>query len=78
MPDAKRRAERREQQAREIEDNQAQLRSCIAETRRLVDESDAILERHRRERDADDEMMSGANGAAPERTPFKPMLPEAD
>lgn len=78
MPDAERRAERRRQQAREIEDNQAQLRSSIAETRRLVDESDAILERHRSERDADDAMRSEVDGAAPEPAPVEPTQPKTD
>ena len=54
MPDAKRRAARHEQQAREVEDSQAALRKSIAETQRLVDESDVMLERHRRERENDD------------------------
>jgi len=54
MPDAKSRAARREQQAREIEENQAQLRKSIADTQRLVDESEAMLDRHRREREEDD------------------------
>ena len=54
MPDAKRRAARREQQAREVEESQAALRKSIAETQRLVDESDEMLERHRRERENDD------------------------
>ena len=54
MPDAKRRAARREQQAHEVEESQAALRKSIAETQRLVDESDEMLERHRRERETDD------------------------
>jgi hypothetical protein len=54
MPDAKRRAARREQQAREVEESQAALRKSIAETQRLVDASDEMLERHRRERETDD------------------------
>lgn len=54
MPDVKSRAARREQQTREIEKNQKQLRDSIAVTQRLVDESEALLERHRRERDGDD------------------------
>lgn len=60
MPDRKSRAERREQQAREIEQNQAAMRASIAETQRLVDESEAMLRRHRQERDDEDE----ADGAA--------------
>lgn len=54
MPDAKTRAARREQQAREVEDSQTALRNSIAETQRLVDLSDEMLERHRREREACD------------------------
>ncbi len=54
MPDAKRRAARREQQPREVEESQAALRKSIAEIQRLVDESDEMLERHRREREIDD------------------------
>lgn len=50
----KRRAERREQQSREVEANQKALRESIAETERLVDESDEILRRHRREQEADE------------------------
>jgi hypothetical protein len=58
MPDAKRRAARREQQAREVEESQAALRKSIAETQRLVDASDEMLERHRRERETDDSIST--------------------
>ena len=54
MPDKKSRADRRAQQAREIEESQAALRSSIAETERLVDESDKMLRRHRKECEEDD------------------------
>jgi hypothetical protein len=54
MPDKKSRAERREQQAREIEESQNALRNSIAETQRLMDRSDAMLARHRRECEEDD------------------------
>jgi hypothetical protein len=54
MPDRKSRAERREQQAREIEESQKALRNSIAETQRLMDSSDAMLARHRRECEEDD------------------------
>jgi hypothetical protein len=54
MPDRKKRAERRAQQDREIEHSQAALRASIAETCRLVDQSDEMIARHRRERDLDD------------------------
>jgi hypothetical protein len=45
--------EREEQHAREIEENQAALRRSIAETSRLVSESEAMLQRHKLERDED-------------------------
>ena len=54
MPDKKKRAERREQQSREIEANQKSLRDSIAETERLVGESEAMLRRHREECEDDD------------------------
>lgn len=53
MPDRKSRAERSERQAREIEESQAALKASIAETQRLMDRSDEMLARHRRERDDD-------------------------
>jgi hypothetical protein len=54
MTDRKKRAERRDQQAREIEVSQKQLRESIAETDRLVVESDKMLRRHRQECEDDD------------------------
>ena len=54
MPDKKKRAERHEQQAREVEESQTFLRESIAETERLVGESDKMLQRHRKEREVDD------------------------
>ena len=54
MTDARKRAERRADQAREVEESQAKLRASIAETERLMDASDAMLRRHRRELDEDD------------------------
>jgi hypothetical protein len=54
MPDKKKRAERREQQSAEVEESQARLRSNIAEAKRLLDESDAMLRRHRAECEEDD------------------------
>ena len=54
MTDKKKRAERRDQQAREVEASQKQLRDSIAETDRLVGESDKMLRRHRQECDDDD------------------------
>ena len=49
MPRREDRAKRRERQAREVEASQAQLRENIAETERLVGESDVMLRRHRQE-----------------------------
>ena len=40
MSDRKKRAERREQQSREVEASQKALRESIAETERLVDDSE--------------------------------------
>lgn len=54
MPDRKKRAERRERQAAEVEASQAGLRANIAETKRLVDESDAMILRHRKECEDDE------------------------
>ena len=54
MPDKAKRAERREQQTREVESSQESLRVSIAETERLVDESDKMLRRHRKECEDDD------------------------
>ena len=54
MVDKKKRAERREQQSREVEASQAALRESIAETDRLVGESEEMLRRHRQEREDDD------------------------
>ena len=54
MSDKKKRAERREQQSREVEASQKALRASITETKRLVGESEAMLRRHRKESDDDD------------------------
>lgn len=54
MQDRQKRADRRELQAREIEANQESLRQSIAETDRLVGESDKMLKRHRKESEQDD------------------------
>ena len=51
MSNPKQRAARRKQQAAEIEASQ---RKSIAETKRLVTESDAMLRRHHQERDEDE------------------------
>ena len=47
--------EREEHHAQEIEENQAALRRSIAETSRLVSESEAMLQRHKSERDQDED-----------------------
>ena len=54
MSDKKKRAERREQHSREVEASQEALRESIAETERLVEESEKMLRRHRKECDDDD------------------------
>ena len=54
MSDKKKRAERREQQSREVEASQKALRESITETERLVGESEEMLRRHRKECDDDD------------------------
>ena len=51
---SERRASRAAQQNREIEENQEALRRSIAETERLVSESEDMLRRHRREREEDE------------------------
>jgi hypothetical protein len=42
-------SKRRERHALETEASQAKLRASIAETERLVDETDSMLRRHRKE-----------------------------
>lgn len=54
MSDKKQRAERREQHSREVEASQKALRESIAETERLMGESEEMLRRHRKECDDDD------------------------
>ena len=54
MTDKKKRAERRDQQSREVEASQKALRESIAETDRLMGQSEEMLRRHRREREEDD------------------------
>jgi hypothetical protein len=51
MPTSKDRAERRDRHSEEVEASQAEMRRSIAETQRLVDESDRMLRRHRLECD---------------------------
>ena len=55
IPDKKDRAARRGRQARELEDNQQELRVSIATSKRLVDEADAMIRRHRKECESADE-----------------------
>ena len=65
MPDRKTRAARRAQQTAEVEASQAKMRENIAETNRLMDESDKMLRRHRSELDQDDiEDQSGSNASS--------------
>ena len=54
MPTPEDRARRRDRQAAEVEASQAKLRASIAETERLVGESDDMLRRHRKETDEDE------------------------
>ena len=49
MPTAKDRAARRKRQSAEAEAAQVELRQSIAETERLVDQSNEMLRRHRQE-----------------------------
>jgi hypothetical protein len=49
-----RRVSRAAKQSHEIEENQEALRRSIAETERLVSESENMLRRHRREREEDE------------------------
>jgi hypothetical protein len=52
--DKETREQRRERQAREVEQSQQALRRSIEKTQQLLDQSEDMLTRHRRER-ADDE-----------------------
>jgi hypothetical protein len=52
---AQNRAERRERHAREVEAGQKALRESIAESERLVGESEKLLRRHRQEREDHDD-----------------------
>ena len=51
MPDKEGRAARRERQSQELEKNQSDLRTSIADSKRLVDEANAMIRRHRDECD---------------------------
>ncbi|MBV9932564.1 MAG: hypothetical protein JO013_16685 [Alphaproteobacteria bacterium] len=52
MPEPETRSERRERQTREVEHSQHELRASIEKTQQLLDQSDAMLRRHRDECDA--------------------------
>ncbi|HEV2080481.1 MAG TPA: hypothetical protein VGR19_11375 [Allosphingosinicella sp.] len=54
MTTRKARAELRERHCADVEASQVLLRESIDETARLVEQSDAMLRRHRRECDAAD------------------------
>ena len=54
MPTSKDRAERRERHAADIEASQHALRKSIDETGRLVQESEEMLRRHRKENEGGD------------------------
>jgi hypothetical protein len=60
------RAARRERHAAEIEESQAALRKSIAETARLVDESDAMLRRQLKEREDADAQPEKIAGPTPD------------
>jgi len=51
MSDSETRSERRDRQTREVEDSQQELRVSIEKTQQLLDQSDAMLKRHRQECD---------------------------
>ncbi len=47
------RSDRRNRQSRELEQNQRELRSSIEESKRLLDEANAMIHRHRGECESD-------------------------
>ncbi len=49
IPEIEKHRQRRERQSRELEQNQSELRTSIAESKRLVDEADEMIQRHRKE-----------------------------
>jgi hypothetical protein len=51
MPNPEARHERRERQTREVEQSQQELRDSIAHTEHLLNQSETMLNRHRRECD---------------------------
>src|SRR3954447_12870973 len=60
---------RRDRQARELESNQQALRESIAESKRLAEQADAMIRRHRHECDASD---GGKEALAPASCGEKP------
>lgn len=63
MPTNKERAKRRERHALEVEVSQEELRKSIAATKNLVEQSDAMLLRHRKECEEGDASANGATGS---------------
>jgi hypothetical protein len=52
IPNKDDRSSRRDRQSRELERNQQELRTSIAASKKLVDEAEAMIRRHRDECDA--------------------------
>jgi hypothetical protein len=73
MPTAKHRSERRARHSADIEESQDALRKSIQETKRLVEESDTMLQRHREEHEAGD----AANTQAAERAEVRSLREHA-
>ena len=63
MPTVKDRAERKERHAADVEASQEALRKSIDETGRLVEQSEEMLRRHRKEHEEGD----AARSAGPKR-----------
>lgn len=55
MTERESREQRRARQSREVEDSQKALRDSIANTQTLLDQSDEMIKRHRRESEDDGE-----------------------
>ena len=71
ITDREERTARRQRQAREFEDNQQELRTSIEQSKKLVDEADAMIRRYRKECDTAGDAGSPADpapGAAPPRS----------
>ena len=54
MPDPRSRKARQDRHANEVEESQRALRRSIDDTQKLLDASDEMLKRHRRECDDED------------------------